>query len=338
MKSHRSGTNWAWLRSLLETNLQRQPGFKKNFRLQDRLETLGQGMFNRNYLIEVAGKALVLRLAKVEPGLQTRKEGVMRLRAEAKTLQALERLGFPYSTPKFVCLVEDGVEGTVGLIESAVDGLPLKLFSNQNEPDRLLKIIAKVAVAVHKLPKSEFSHLKDRVDGREHVMEQLEALSRSIFDEFEQAAQARDWILSQLPESRSAVVLHGDLLPQNLLLDDVDRSRVSIVDWQEAIIGDPAYDLAVVTRGVRKPLGVQHGLEQLVDLYNETAEQKLPVNAVVVHELLFHLSWLSDAMKTQPKRVGGHAPEHYAELLGGILRRAALRETGTAEGRFAHDK
>ena len=72
-------------------------------------------------------------------------------------------------------------------------------------------------------------------------------------------------------------------------------------------------------------------MEQLVDLYNETAEQKLTVNAVVVHELLFHLSWLDDAMKTQPKRVGGHAPEHYAELLGGILRRAALRETGTAD-------
>ena len=35
-----------------------------------------------------------------------------------------------------------------------------------------------------------------------------------------------------------------------------------------------AYDLAIVTAGVRRPLGITDGLKRLVDLYNETAPQK----------------------------------------------------------------
>jgi aminoglycoside phosphotransferase (APT) family kinase protein len=220
-------------------------------------------------------------------------------------------------------LVTEGSEEPVGLIEAALDGIVLKYCSNVNEPDRLLKIIAQVAAAVHKLPKSEFTHLKDRVDSRAHVMELLQELPPSIFDEFEEAAQARDWILAHLPDERRSTVLHADLLPQNLLADDYPADKVAVVDWQEAKIGAPAYDLAVVTRGARKPLGVGHGLERLVEFYNELVEQEVPISAVVVYELLFHLDWLTDAVKRQrQKRIGGHAPEHFAELIGSILRRA----------------
>ena len=325
MGSHRSGLDWSYLRWLVESNLQGRPGFEPNFRLQGKLQNLGQGLFNRNYLFEASGRYLVLRLAKVERELRTRKEAVIRLRGEAKTLQALERVGFPYDTPRFVCFVEDGSKEIVGLIETAVDGASLELFSNLNEPDRLLEVIAKIVVAVHQLPKAEFSHLKHRKESRDHLLEQLEELAPAIFDEFEQAARAREWVLSRLPENRLPVVLHGDLLPQNVLFHDFENPRYSVVDWQEAQIGDPAYDLAVVTRGAPKPLGVPHGLERLVELYNETAEQKLPASAVIAHELLLQLGWLDDSVKDH-KRLGGHAPEHYAAQLGALLRRVAHKQ------------
>jgi aminoglycoside phosphotransferase (APT) family kinase protein len=340
MRSRRSGPDWGYLRWLIESNLRSQPGFKKNFRLEDKLQTLGQGLFNRNYLFEAGGKALVLRLAKVERELRTRKEAIACVRREAKTLQVLERLNFPYITPRFICFVKEGSEEAVGLIESALDGIVLKYCSNVNESDRLLKIIAQVAAAVHKLPKSEFTHLKDRVDSRTHVRELLEELPPSIFDEFEEAAQARDWILAHLPEGRQSTVLHGDLLPQNLLADDYGADKISIVDWQEGKIGDPAYDLAVVTRGARKPLGVGRGLERLVELYNELAEQDVSLSAVIVYELLFHLDWLTDAVKRRAqRRIGGHAPEHYAESVGSILRRAAARDLNPdcVEGKVRRD-
>jgi aminoglycoside phosphotransferase (APT) family kinase protein len=327
MRSRRSGPDWGYLRWLVESNLRGQPGFNKNFCLEDRLQTLGQGLFNWNYLFEAGGKALVLRLAKVEPELRTRKEAIACVRREAKTLQVLERLDFSYTTPRFICFVKEGSEEPVGLIESALDGIVLKYCSNVNEPDRLLKIIAQVAAVVHKLPKSEFTHLKDRVDSRAHVMELLEELPRSIFDEFDEAAQARGWILAHLPEGRQSTVLHGDLLPQNLLADAYGADKIAMVDWQEGKIGDPAYDLAVVTRGARKPFGVGRGLERLVELYNELAEQEIPISAVIVYELLFHLDWLTDAVKRRDqRRIGGHAPEHYAESVGSILRRTVARE------------
>ena len=301
MSSRRSRSDWGYLRWLVESNLRGQAGFKKDLRLEEKLQTLGQGLFNRNYLFEAADKSLVLRLAKVERELRTRKETIACVRREARTLQALERLDFPYATPRLICLVREDSEEPIGLIETALDGIVLKYCSNVNEPDRLLKVIAEVAAAVHKLPKSDFTHLKDRSDSRAHVMELLDELPSSIFDEFEEAAQARDWILDHLPDERRSTVLHGDLLPQNLLADDYGGDKIAVVDWQEAKIGDPAYDLAVVTRGARKPLGVGRGLERFVDIYNELAEQKVPVYAVVVYELLFHLDWLANAAKDAPK-------------------------------------
>jgi aminoglycoside phosphotransferase (APT) family kinase protein len=322
MRSRRSGPDWGYLCWLVESNLQGQPGFEPNFRLQGKLENLGQGLFNRNYLFEASGRYLVLRLAKIDREPGTKKEAVIRLRQEAKTLQALERANFSFDIPRFVRLVKDESEEIVGLIETAVDGASVELFSNLAEPDRLLTVIAKIAAAVHQLPRSEFGHLKDRKESRNHLLEQLEKLTPKIFEEFEQAASARHWVLSHLPENRPTVVLHGDLLPQNLLFHGYESPRYSVVDWQESQIGDPAYDLAVVTRGARQPLGVAHGLECLVELYNEIVEQKLPVSAVIAHELCFQLSWLDDSVKNH-KRLGGHAPEHYAAQLGGLLRRVA---------------
>jgi hypothetical protein len=85
-----SGTNWSWLRWLIEFNLRQRPEFPKDFRLERRIEALGQGLFHRNYWFEAGGAFLVLRLSKVERGWQSCKEAVISLRKEAKTLQALE--------------------------------------------------------------------------------------------------------------------------------------------------------------------------------------------------------------------------------------------------------
>jgi hypothetical protein len=75
------------------------------------------------------------------------------------------------------------------------------------------------------------------------------------------------------------------------------------LDWECAQIGDPAYDLdlAIVTRGIRKPLGVPGGLHRLVQFYNEVAEHKISPDAVVVHETLLHLNWVAEAAAARAK-------------------------------------
>jgi aminoglycoside phosphotransferase (APT) family kinase protein len=269
MARRMSGTNWSWLRWLIESNLRKQPGFENAFHLEEKIQALGQGLFLRNYLFEAAGKVWVLRLSKIDSGLQDRKEAVDRLCKEAKTLLALESFDLPFEAPKLVCLVKEDSEDPVGLIESAVNGESLSLFCHGIEPEFPLKIIAEAAVAIHQLPKSDFADLETRVDSRTHVEEQLQKLPPSLFEGFREAANARAWVLDHLPEKQPPTVLHGDLLPQNLLFDRSAEGRVAVIDWECAEIGDPAYDLAIVTRGVRKPLGVASGLRRLVEYYNE---------------------------------------------------------------------
>jgi hypothetical protein len=46
------------------------------------------------------------------------------LRREAKTLHSLRSLNLPFIVPELICLVNDESGETVGLIESAVDGVP----------------------------------------------------------------------------------------------------------------------------------------------------------------------------------------------------------------------
>ena len=322
MTRRRSGTNWSWLRWLIEFNLRQHAGFQQNFRLEEKIRWLGTGLFHENYLFEASSKPLVLRLGTVKRGLQTRCEAVASLRREAKTLCALRTFNLPFMVPELICLVNNESGETVGLIESAVDGMPLSLLVKGRDPEAPLRIIARVATEVHALAESEFTHLAQHVDSQSHVLANLNALPGPLFEEFAEAANARDWILGQLPHDRASTLLHGDLLPQNLLFEDWENHQAAVVDWECAKIGDPAYDLAIVTRGIREPLGVPGGLHRLVEFYNETAERKISANAVVVHEVLLHLKWMAEAAEAKAKnRFGGHGPEHYANLLGGILRR-----------------
>lgn len=103
-----------------------------------------------------------------------------------------------------------------------------------------------------------------------------------------EARDSETWICEHLPQRTSASLLHGDLLGQNPRRPWEGNGRIGVIDWAEARIGDPAYDLAIVTRGHRKPFGVSDGLARLVDTYNRAATRPLTVALVRVHELILH--------------------------------------------------
>ena len=63
-----------------------------------------------------------------------------------------------------------------------------------------------------------------------------------------------------------ATLVHGDLLGQNILLHPTQPPTV--IDWEFADLGDPAYDLAVVTRGKPKPFDMIKGLQRLLEAYS----------------------------------------------------------------------
>ena len=62
-----------------------------------------------------------------------------------------------------------------------------------------------------------------------------------------------------------------------------------------ACIGDPAYDLAIVSRGNRNVHGVKQGLKVLVEEYLAFGGRPISLTDVRVHELVLVLHWLEEA-------------------------------------------
>ena len=135
---------------------------------------------------------------------------------------------------------------------------------------------------------SEFAHLAPCADSASHVRAELAAFAASLWVEWPIATTVRDWIEAHL-SNRPSTLLHGDLLPQNLLWDIFGDGQISVIDWEGTRIGDPAYDLAIVTRGARQPLKESGGFQRLLETYNEASGTTLPADAVHIHELLLHL-------------------------------------------------
>ncbi len=112
-------------------------------------------------------------------------------------------------------------------------------------------------------------------------------------------------------------MLHGDLLGQNILFL-LDDERPGLIDWEAAEIGDPAYDLAIVTRGARRPFKEDDGLARLLDAYLEAGGQPVTAAEVHLYELWLITRWYREALAGAP----GHGPVQYLNQLRGILRRA----------------
>ena len=155
-------------------------------------------------------------------------------------MQALKRADFPRATPEFICFVVDDGSQAIGMIETAVPGSSLDALKNRST----LRSIARAAADVHRMAVGEFRHLASSVDRAQHVKARLAELDGALFEEFSSAKEIRDWILGHLPRGDNTCLLHGDLLPQNLLWNweesSCEEPLVGIVDWEMACIGDPA--------------------------------------------------------------------------------------------------
>ena len=96
----------------------------------------------------------------------------------------------------------------------------------------------------------------------------------------------------------------------------------SVIDWEFARIGDPAYDLAIVTRGNRKVAGKKNGLNLLLTFYREAGGLEVSKSDVRIHELILVLNWLWESTITRREgRHNGHGPDYYLKKIEAILRR-----------------
>jgi len=333
MTRRRRRLNYDHLRYLIQHSLDDCPEFGGRVEVAGKINRIAEGIWHDNYWFRVQGRnlpaarsdqAFILRLLERRYDWQQGPEPRERLVREAESLRVLAQLDFSHPTPEFTCFVRDDESEIIGMIETALPGVSL----DGRKERAAVRLIGRAAAAVHRMPIERFAHLPTSDDRAHHVKARIAELDDALFAEFPLAREVRGWIEAHLPSGDRRSLLHGDLLPQNLLCDCWEPVRedavVGVIDWEMASIGDPAYDLAIVSRGNRKILGVQRGLEILVEAYLESGGKPISVTDVHVHELLLVLHWLAESWREhQEPGAGGHAPDFYETKLRSLFRRAA---------------
>lgn len=137
--------------------------------------------------------------------------------------------------------------GGVALARAFVAGVPLDLRAGRQPSLRPWRVVAELAAAIHGLdlataPVSLVGH----GTRRDHALAELAPLETL---EASEARDARAWAIEHLPPAAPATLVHGDLLGHNIVIDPTEPEPFAVVDWEYAIRGDPAHDLAIVTRG-----------------------------------------------------------------------------------------
>lgn len=218
--------------------------------------------------------------------------GASRVEREARLLRFLARQDVEFRVPDLAVAVPDGDEAI--LVCEYVAGMPVDLRAGRALSFVPWKLVGEIAASVHGLPVDELAWMGGHATRREHGAQVVGELAGLADSAERETRDALEWLRENLPPDEPARLLHGDLLGQNLLFYP-DRPFV-VLDWERAIIGDPAYDLAIVTRGVRRPFQVQGGLTKLLDAYAEHSDVELRESEVRFHEIAFHLIWYARAI------------------------------------------
>jgi aminoglycoside phosphotransferase len=179
-------------------------------------------------------------------------------------------------------------------------------------------VVASLAAAVHNLPVQDAPVLAPHHSTRRA---HAEAHFGDVYRNRPELENVHAWIRSHLPPAEPSRMVHGDLLVHNVLLDMYDKTRPpAIIDWEYAMAGDPAYDLAIVTRGIRIPFGSEDGMQRLLDAYHAAGGAPIAADEVRFYELCMHLRWYEGSLAGEP---GYDSPEQALRLIQNILERCS---------------
>lgn len=234
---------------------------------------------------------------------------------EAALLEALGERSLPFTISRWA--VVHHVEGKPVLVREMVPGYPLALVQHPAPGRQSWEVIADVAAQVHRVPLDGLHGLVPNFGTRRrHALAELDEVSAIGGDPVGDDALA--WAQKHLPPEEDAVLVHGDLLGQNILLQLDDTEPVGLIDWEYSAIGDPAYDLAIVSRGHRRPFGHANGLEWMLERYRAAGGVSVAIDQVRFHEVHMVARWWLAARDSEGH---GHPPEHYQRQLEALLRR-----------------
>lgn len=310
----RRGAGWARAKAVLERALERRGPAGSRVQV-GRITKVGDGLSREVFAAEVevsgGGSTRSGPYAALLPTRDADAELDQRAAAELELLTRLAELELPFRVPAGVGVVPDA--GRLALVREFIRGVPLDLRAGRQGGIRPWEIIGEIAAAIHAIGATLLSGvLGGPTTRREHAEARLAALDELEGSEIEDAAA---WAREHLPPPEPSILVHGDLLGQNILLSPDEPTGV--IDWEYAALGDPAYDLAVVTRGVRRPFQIDHGLERLLEVYTAAGGANVSVAQVKVHELCLAAKWYREALASRAA-----PPDEALARFRAVLRRA----------------
>jgi aminoglycoside phosphotransferase (APT) family kinase protein len=230
---------------------------------------------------------------------------------EVRLVARLRGRALPFLLPDMVGTFPDG--DRLALVQRFAGGDELELQPGPKASVRPWERVAAIAAAIHAIPGYELASVLPGSDSRKHHLRRALKVFRGL-DQVEMR-EARAWARANLPPDEASTLVHGDLRSQNIRLGP-DRPPY-VGHWEYARRGDPAYDLAIVTRGDPRVFQIDRGLERLLDAYHQSSRVAVTAGQVHAHELcLMAESYRAALAGDQPR-----ASVHELDRIRGLLRR-----------------
>lgn len=254
------------------------------------LSVLGNGLSYCTVAARVGGLPVVCRM----PDSDDLDLQIAQAQAAARLLLRLAERPLRFDLPRQLALI-DTPDGTVS-VQTRVPGKPCWPAVPRKGLTPVCadpwQRVAEAAAELHRLdPAIANGVLTPRRDAAHHADEQAMWLEMA---EAPFMPELRAWASANRPAAHAPALLHGDLMGQNVLATP-GGAHVGLIDWEEAQVGDPAYDLAVITRGRRRPFGRPRGLSLLLDAYNALAHRPIERRHVRYHELCLLARWIVES-------------------------------------------
>ncbi|MFC4062839.1 phosphotransferase family protein [Planomonospora corallina] len=200
---------------------------------------LGEGWDNVAY--EVNGELVVRRSKAADPA----ERGEL-VRREAELLAAVAWLS-PLPVPRVVFAdAEAGV-----LAYAKLPGLPLSEHPVA-DPVRLAPVLGEFTARLHGAPAETMGRLVPQdVSAPEELLDEAVEDHRRIAGLVPEAERRRveDFLARTPPPGPDRLVFcHNDLGDEHVLVDPATDAVTGVIDWTDAALADPAYDLALVHR------------------------------------------------------------------------------------------
>ncbi|MCB9766141.1 MAG: phosphotransferase [Alphaproteobacteria bacterium] len=321
MARRRRNTRWIYAKAALEEILGRYAPTDGLVRV-GRVSRLGGGCSREAWGAHVELSPDPARVSgpwvALLPASSSREDYPTLVHREAELLQALGERELPFRIPRVA-----GITGTTRpiLVLSWVEGLPLD-FRAERAYDGAppWALVARLAAQVHRIdPDSLEVSLPGTLTRQEQVLDELKIFEGLDEDPF---PDALDWAREQLPDPEQPnTLLHGDLLGQNILCPLLHRQPLpGLVDWAFVQRGDPALDLAIVTRGRRTPFAAGGTPRRLLEAYLEAGGPPVTLDQIHFYELVMIAAWYKEALEDEDD---GPPPAHYRQQVEGLLRRVS---------------